>query len=307
MKTKSSTEYEVRDIYGTVTAKIVASMEASMRPWAQPWKQGSGAWRRPVRHNGAPYRGVNTLLLWAHAREQNFGSNRWMTYKQAEGLGALVRKGERGCMVVYASRIAPGVQPADGPDATTEDQAGKSVAFLRPYTVFNLDQLQGLPTSYVADAKVASTLGVERDSRLNDLVVGTAATIRHGGDRAFYAPDGDFVQMPTPAQFRDSTSYAATLLHELTHWTGHPSRLARDFGRRFGDQAYAVEELVAELGSAFICADLGMTAEPREDHAAYLSHWLRVLKADKRAIFTAAAHAQRAADFLHQPQGAAHV
>ena len=229
-----------------------------------------------------------------------------MTYKQAEAIGAQVRKRESGCMVVYASRIAPGVQPADGPDSTTEDQAGKSVAFVRAYTVFNLDQLQGLLSSYAADAQVASTPGVERDSRLNDLVVGTAATIRHGGDRAFYAPDGDFVQMPTPVWFRDSASYAATLLHELTHWTGHPSRLAREFGGRFGDQAYAVEELVAELGSAFICADLGMSAEPREDHAAYLSHWLRVLKADKRAIFTAAAHAQRRTDFLHQPHIATH-
>jgi antirestriction protein ArdC len=307
MKTKLSTEHDIRDIYAAVTAKIVASMEASMRPWAQPWKQGSGAWRRPVRHNGEPYRGVNTLLLWSHAREQNFSSNRWMTYKQAEAIGAQVRKRERGCMVVYASRITPDVPPADCHDATAEDHGGKSVAFLRAYTVFNLDQLQGLPASYSADAEVASTLGVEGDSRLNDLIEGTAATIRHGGDRAFYAPDGDFVQIPTPAQFRDSASYAATLLHELAHWTGHPSRLAREFGRRFGDQAYAVEELVAELSSAFICADLGMSAEPREDHAAYLSHWLQVLKADKRAIFSAAAHAQRAADYLHQCQGVAHA
>lgn len=127
----------------------------------------------------------------------------------------------------------------------------------------------------------------------------TGATFRHGGNRAFYAPAAHFIQLPPAEAFRDAESYAATKAHELTHWTGHKERMAREFGRRFGDRAYAFEELVAERGAAFLCADLGITPEPRQDHAAYLGSWLEVLKEDKRAIFSAAAHAQRAADFLH--------
>src|SRR6202020_2884575 len=128
----------------------------------------------------------------------------------------------------------------------------------------------------------------------------TGATVRHGGDRAYYSITNDYVQMPPFECFRDTESYYATLLHELTHWTRHPKRLNRDFGRkRWGDAAYAAEELVAELGAAFLCADLGVTPEPRDDHASYIADWLKVLQNDKRAIFTAAAHAQRAADFLH--------
>ena len=306
MKTKPSPEREVRDFYATVTARIVASVESGMRPWVQPWKVGVSGTRRPVRHSGEPYRGVNILLLWSEAQERGFGSNRWMTYKQAGSVGAHVRKGERGCMVVYASRTTTGANAPEGGHATSEELHGKSVAFLRAYTVFNIDQLQGLPAVDVASEQVETLPTVEHDARLNELIVGTGATIRHAGQRAFYAPDADLVQMPAPALYRDSTSYAVTLLHELAHWSGHPNRLAREFGRRFGDQAYAVEELVAELCAAFVCADLGMAAEPREDHAAYLSHWLQVLKADKRAIFTVAAQAQRAADYLHQPQGANH-
>ena len=307
MKTKPTTERGVRDIYAAVTAKIVASMEAGVRPWMQPWTASVSGSLRPLRHNGEPYRGVNILLLWTEAQERGFGSNRWMTYKQARSLGAHVLKGERGCMVVYASRIMTEGNGPDGGDAPCDQLSGKSVAFLRAYTVFNFDQLQGLPAVEVASEQVETLPTFEHDAQLTKLIVGTAANIRHGGQRAFYAPDADFVQMPEPALFRDSTSYAVTLLHELAHWSGHPNRLAREFGRRFGDQAYAVEELVAELCSAFVCADLGMAAESREDHAAYLSHWLQVLKADKRAIFTAAAQAQRAADFLHQPRGADHV
>ena len=300
MKTKPSPEREVRDFYATVTARIVASVESGMRPWVQPWKVGVSGTRRPVRHSGEPYRGVNILLLWSEAQERGFGSNRWMTYKQAGSVGAHVRKGERGCMVVYASRTTTGANAPEGGHATSEELHGKSVAFLRAYTVFNIDQLQGLPAVDVATEQVETLPAVEHDARLNELIVGTGATIRHAGQRAFYAPDADFVQMPAPALFRDSTSYAATLLHELAHWSGHPNRLAREFGRRFGDQAYAVEELVAELCSAFVCADLGIAAEPREDHAAYLASWLKVLKEDKRAVFSAAAHAQRAADFLQE-------
>jgi len=307
MKTKSSADRGIRDIYGDVTAKIVASMEAGTAPWAQPWRPGMSATRRPLRNSGEPYRGVNVLLLWTSAQEQGFASNRWMTYAQAEAVGAHVRKGERGCMVVYANRVKNEAATSNGDELAAEKLAGTSVAFLRTYMVFNLDQLRGLSVDTVSHDQAGLSPGVKQDGRLSELVAGTGAIIRHGGERALYSPEDDRVQMPAATLFRDSASYAATLLHELAHWTGHPSRLAREFGRRFGDQAYAVEELVAELCSAFVCADLGLVAEPREDHAAYVSHWLQVLKADKRAIFNFAAHAQRAADFLHPPQGSDHV
>jgi antirestriction protein ArdC len=145
-----------------------------------------------------------------------------------------------------------------------------------------------------------------RIARAESFFAATGATLSHGGNRAFYRPSTDSIMMPSVEAFRDAQSYYATLAHETTHWTSHPSRLARDFGgKRFGSEGYAIEELVAELGAAFICADLDLALEPREDHATYIASWLEVLKNDNRAIFTAASHAQRAADFLNALQPAA--
>lgn len=172
---------------------------------------------------------------------------------------------------------------------------------MKAYTVFNVEQIEGLPAQYQpTPAPDVAPLPLIEDAEA--FFTGTGAVFRHGGNQAFYAPAADFIQLPPPEAFRDAESYAATKAHELTHWTGHKDRMAREFGKRFGDKAYAFEELVAELGSAFLCADLGVTPETREDHASYLAHWLDVLKSDKRAIFTAAAHAQRAADYLHSLQ-----
>lgn len=175
------------------------------------------------------------------------------------------------------------------------------------HTVFNVEQIDGLPAHYYAQP--ANPLPVsERIAQAEQFIAATAATIHHGGNQAYYAPARDLIQLPPFEAFRDRESYYATALHELTHWTRHPSRLERDFGRqRFGDQrrppevadGYAREELVAELGASFLSAALDITPEIRDDHAAYLGHWLTVLKSDKRAIFQAAAHAQRAADYLH--------
>jgi antirestriction protein ArdC len=216
-----------------------------------------------------------------------------MTFKQALELGAHVRKGESGSLVVYASKLT-----RTETDEATGEEAAREIPFLKGYTVFNVEQVDGLPEYFYAPA--APRLDpVQRIARADAFVVATGASISHGGNCAFYSAGEDRVQMPPFETFRDAESYYATLSHELTHWTKHKSRLDRDFGKkRFGDEGYAVEELVAELGAAFLCADLDLTAEPREDHASYIAHWLKVLKDDRRAIFTAASHAQAAADYL---------
>jgi antirestriction protein ArdC len=288
------------DLYSRVTNRIVADLEQGVRPWLKPWNAEHAAGRitRPLRHNGQPYRGINVVMLWTEAMDRGFACPIWMTYKQANELGGQVRKGEHGSLVVYADRMTRTETNASG------EEAEHLIPFLKGYTVFNCEQIDNLPGHFMAPA--APVLDpVARIAGAEDFFRHTGANIRFGGDRAYYAVHDDFVQMPPFETFRDAESYYATLAHETTHWTKHPSRLDREFGRkRWGDEGYAAEELVAELGSAFLSADLGITPEPREDHAAYIANWLNVLKDDKRAIFTAAAHAERAASFLHalQPQ-----
>lgn len=288
------------DVYTRVTSKIVAQLEQGVRPWTKPWSVENTAGRitRPLRHNGLPYRGINVLMLWGEAMEQGFTSPYWLTFKQSLEMKAHVRKGQHGSTVVYADRYKK--TGTDDSGAEVE----QDIPFLKAYTVFNVEQVDGLPEHFYA--KPADPLPVEqRIANADAFVAATKAMIRHGGDRAYYAPGPDSIQLPPFEAFRDAESYYATVLHELTHWTKHETRLARDFGRkRFGDEGYAREELVAEIGAAFLCADLGIAAEPREDHAGYLGHWLEVLKEDKRAILQAAAHAQRAGDFLTQLQNA---
>jgi len=281
------------DLYERVTAQIVASLEQGVKPWLKPWSAATpGDAVRPLRANGQPYRGINVLMLWGAAADHGYACPVWMTFKQALELGGCVRKGEHGSLVVYASTFT-----RTETNDNTGEEAERNIPFLKGYTVFNVEQIDGLPERFLAPAP-ALPAGLERIERAEAFAAATGAVIRHGGNRAFFSPSGDFVQMPPLQAFRDAESYYAVLAHELTHWTGHESRLARAFGKRFGDKAYAFEELVAELGSAFLAADLALTPEPRPDHAGYLANWLDVLKADKRAIFTAASHAQRAADFL---------
>ena len=283
------------DVYTRVTDKIVADLERGVRPWLRPWNAEHAAGRitRPLRANGQAYKGINILMLWADATLKGFACPIWMTYRQALELGGQVRKGEHGSLVVYADKITRTETADNGEELEHE------IPFMKGYTVFNCEQIDGLPTHYYATATPPAFIA-ERISLAESFAANTRAVIRHGGNRAFYSISGDYVQMPPFECFRDRESYYATLLHELTHWTKHEARLNREFGRkRWGDAGYAAEELVAELGSAFLCADLGVTAEPRDDHSSYLASWLQVLKSDKRAIFTAAAHAQRAADFLH--------
>jgi len=294
------------DVYERITARIVSELEQGVRPWFKPWhaEHAAGRITRPLRANGTPYRGINVLSLWIDAVAKNFSAPIWMTYKQARELGGQVRRSEQGSLVVYADKIRRSEKDTD-----TGEEIEREIPFMRGYTVFCVDQIEGLPAQYYATVAPAIDR-VQRIGHAERFFAATDAVIRHGGNQAFYSVARDHVQMPCFAAFKDAESYYATLAHECTHWTRHPSRLDRDFGRkRFGDEGYAMEELVAELGSAFLCADLSLAPDIREDHAAYIAGWLNVLKNDKRAIFTAASHAQRAADYLNglQPAGASEV
>jgi antirestriction protein ArdC len=291
---------ERQDVYTRVTNKIIADLEQGVRTWMKPWNTGntSGRITRPLRHNGVPYSGINVLMLWAEAMDKGFTAPTWMTFKQSLELKANVRKGEKGSLVVYASSITRTAEDEKG------DEIDREIHYMKGYTVFNVEQISGLPEQYYGMPEVAIT-SVERIDHAEAFFKATKADIRYHGDRAFYSNDGDYIQMPAIEAFRDAESFYATLAHEETHWTKHPKRLDRNFGRKvWGDEGYAQEELVAELASAFLCADLGITPEVRDDHAAYIANWLQVLKSDKRAIFQAASHAQRAVEFLHALQEA---
>jgi len=289
-----------QDVYTRVTNKIIADLEQGVRTWMKPWNAEHAAGRitKPLRHNGQAYNGINILMLWSAAVTEGYSAPIWMTFRQAKELGANVRKGEKGELVVYANTITRTEENSNG------EEVEHAIPFMKGYTVFNVEQIDGLPSHYYQLAEPVLD-PVERIDHAESFFGATKADIRHGGNMAYYAVQADRIQLPPFESFRDAESYYATLAHETTHWTRHPSRLDRDFGRkRWGDEGYAQEELVAELGSAFLCADLGITPEVRDDHAAYIDSWLEVLKQDKRAIFTAAAHAQRAVDFLNSLQAA---
>lgn len=297
MKTTTTSNSQRSDLYGRVTDRVIADLEKGVRSWTKPWTStGNGRVTMPRRHNGIPYKGINVLILWGEAIDRGYTAPLWMTYRQAMELGANVRKGEHGSTVVYADRI---VRKETGNDGS---EIEKAIPFLKSYTVFNVQQIDNLPAQYLP-APEPQRDKLQLIESAEAFIAATGATVRHGGDSAYYSPKLDFIQMPQPEAFRDAESYSATKAHELTHWTGHASRTSRDFGaKKFGDTGYAREELVAELGSAFLCADLGITPEIREDHAAYLAHWISVLKEDKRALFSAAAFAQKAVDYVHSLQ-----
>jgi antirestriction protein ArdC len=287
------------DVYRKITDQIVAQLEKGVRPWLKPWNADHAAGRitRPLRFNGTPYNGINVLMLWSEATDKGFASPYWMTFRQAVALNAHVRKGEQGSHVIYADKIMRAET-----DAATGEESELAIPFLKAYTVFNAEQIDGLPEHFYAKP-APRTETVARIAHAESFFARTQSDIRHGGTMAYYNISKDFVQMPPFECFRDAESYYATLAHETTHWTRHPSRLNREFGRkRFGDEGYAMEELVAELGACFVCADLDLTPGHYEDHASYIASWIKVLKNDKRAIFAASSHAQRAADYLFDLQ-----
>ena len=301
---------ERADVYRRVTDEIVAAIEAGAvrgTDWRMPWHRRRDAGASPALPvnvaSRAAYRGVNVLTLWAAAEAKGYSLGLWGTYRQWSDLGGQVRKGERATTVVFW-RFPTGEERGDaggGEDADADSSGGEGDAprrgpWARAYAVFNVAQVDGatLPADQVPE--------LPKETRIAEAEAFFAALpgldLRHGGTAAFYAPATDHVQLPAFADFRTAGGYYATLAHEAVHWTGHPTRLARDLTGRFGSAAYAAEELVAELGAAFLLTSLGLAAEPRPDHARYVAHWLDLLRADRRAVFTAAGRAQVAANFM---------
>ena len=280
------------DIYSKVTDRIIADLEEGVATWRKPWKDGAYTKAMPLRHNGIPYTGVNVLILWSETVDKGYTSPHWFTYRQAQAIKGQVRKGQHGTTIVYASTFTKDEQKDNG------ETVEKTIRFLKTYSVFNANQIDGLPAQYDVTEKANETPGNNRIACAEVFVLGTGATIYNQGSRAYYSPTADTITLPQFDDFVDGEAYYATALHELTHWSGAELRLDRQLTGRQNEPEYAREELVAELASTFLCAELGIESEPREDHAQYLAYWLAILKSDKRAIFQASTHAQRAADFL---------
>ena len=283
-----------RDIYESITSKIVNALEEGIagQSWRRPWKRSPGMSGLPHSIDGRAYRGINVPVLMS----TEHASNVWGTYRAWQGHGAQVRKGEKGELIVFWKRTT--YKAAD----EEEERQG---LFAKGYHVFAAEQVEGFDlTGHVAKTQSRLPCLAERLEHVDRVTTGyfqtEGLTLAHGGDRAFYAPSRDHIQMPLMEAFTSTEGYYATLLHEAGHSTGHERRLNRQFGGRFGDDAYAFEELVAELASAMLGGSLNITDEPRPDHARYLASWLGVLKRDKRAIFTAASKAQAAADHVMQ-------
>ncbi len=286
------------DVYRAVTDQIVAAIEAGAGRFVMPWHGAAPTLGRPTNaRTGLAYRGVNVVGLWAQGMVRGYPTGWWASFRQWGQLGAQVRRGEHGTTVVFYRHVD--TSPAPEPQ---EPERSRLVA--RASHVFNAAQVDGWVPPDPVELDPVQTIAAA------DLFVSrTQANIRHGGVRACFRVDEDCIEMPPRDRFAGSPTssaseaYYATLLHELTHWSGAPHRLDRTFGKRFGDAAYAMEELVAELGAAFLCADLQIANAPRPDHAAYLSAWLTVMKSDRRAIFTAATRARDAVTFLDELAG----
>ncbi|MCR5871014.1 MULTISPECIES: ArdC family protein [unclassified Sphingomonas] len=279
-------------LYDEVTQRIVAELEQGCVPWVQPWDSAAAGPSLPRNALTARcYSGVNILILWASGVAGGFSSQSWLTFRQAQQAGGCVRKGERGTGVVFADRFIP---QAELERATRDGEAAKAVPFLKRFTVFNVAQCDGLRPGLADDPAPLPRCGIAPVAEA--VIDASRADFRVGGAHAFYAPGEDYVQVPPHSAFGDPINWYRTALHELTHWTGHGSRLARDLSGPFASAAYAREELVAEMGAAFLCAHLGI--HPSVRHADYIAAWLAVLRTDNRAIFRAAAAASRAADYL---------
>jgi antirestriction protein ArdC len=282
------------NLYDEITDRIIAELEAGRVPWVQPW--GTAAARAPLAmpknaSTDRQYSGVNILILWGAVIERGFTGQSWLTFRQALSLGGRVRKGERGTTVVYADRFIPGDEKRRAAETGEEAQP---IPFLKRFTVFNTDQCDGLAVD-IATAAPPPPPGLI-EPKVEALIKATGITFRIGGNRGFYAPAEDYVQVPPPQAYFEPINWHRTALHELGHATGHPSRLNRDQSGSYGTRKYAFEELVAELSAAFGCASLGIV--PTVRHADYIGSWLDVLREDNRAIVRAASQASKAADYL---------
>jgi len=307
---QSPREGQATNLYEQVTARIISELEGGRLPWVQPWgKPGEGTGCAPALPrnalSGRHYSGINILLLWAEVIAKGYPSQRWLTFRQALEAGGTVRKGEHGCMVVYADRFIPQAEKARAQDSSegetdkasvrrTDARRARAVPFLKRFTVFNVAQCEGLDEQIVVDPDPVPEWEIVPIAE--EVIVASGVDFRVGGDKAYYMPSLDVVQVPPQPTFFEQINYYRTCLHELTHATGHASRLARDLANGFGSPGYAREELIAEMGSAFLCASLGIV--PTVRHADYLGRWLAVLREDSRAIFRAARAASLAADWL---------
>jgi antirestriction protein ArdC len=274
-----------------ITQEIIARLETGTKPWIKPWRGVPVS--RPLRACGVPYRGMNVFWLWMVADMCGYGSPFWMTYNQAKELGAQVRKGEKSTIAIFYKSYTKEVEAPD-----TGERADEYRRVLKAYPVFNADQVDGLPERFHPAATLEVVEPEGRQAELDTFFASIPAVLRHQGDEAYYEPVADRVTMPSAHLFSGFDHYYATLAHELSHWTGHASRLDRDLKNRFGSAAYAAEELVAELSSAMIGAELGLPVTHLDSHASYVEHWLTLLKQDDRAILTAAAKAEEASSLL---------
>ncbi|MDO9488319.1 MAG: zincin-like metallopeptidase domain-containing protein [Sphingomonadaceae bacterium] len=285
---------ERANLYDEITSRIIDELETGRLPWVQPW--GSSGVSAPLAmpknaSTGRSYSGINVLILWGAAVARGFSCQSWLTFRQALSLGGNVRKGERGTTVVYADRFVPEEERRRARENGDEAQA---MPFLKRFTVFSADQCQGLPEDLVtAPPPVPEGLIMPE---VQALIRASGADLRLGGDKAYYAPVLDYILVPRPEAYFEPINWHRTALHELGHWSGHPSRLGRDLNSGFGSAKYAREELVAEMCAAFCCATLGIT--PTVRHADYIGAWLEVLREDSKAIVRAASAASKAADYL---------
>ena len=284
----------MKDIYQSITNTIIAALEAGTPPWVCPWQSG------PMDHlpanlsSGRRYRGINVLLLNLQAMRFGYSVNRWLTFQQARNLGAQVRKGEHGTEVVFFKLFEVDSQDHAPARTTSGDDQRKVIPLLRSFTVFNAAQIDDLPAALIpAPAEVHDWQACDAAEAI---LLNSGAVLAHGGSRAFYSPTQDRIQLPERTSFTTATGYYQVALHELTHWSGAESRCNRPLLGRQHIEAYAFEELVAEMGSAFLCNHCGLPGVLQ--HASYIESWLQALRQDKRLIFSAATQAQRAADFL---------
>ena len=274
------------DIYQIITDKIISAIETAQTRNEKQWL-GQGTPRMPANfQTRRAYSGINALVLLVTAQSSGYTSPLWMTFKQATAGGGTIKKGEHGTQIVFFD-----IKEREETDKETGEIGIKKSALLKSYVVFNLDQTEGITAPEV----LSDFQGIEA---ADVVLTRSGASITEAGTRAFYSPSHDLITLPARARFVSSEAFYAVALHELTHWTGHKARLARDFSGRFGTESYAMEELVAELGAAFLCADIGLIPATLEDHAGYIENWLKVLKSDKKAIFSAAAAAAKAHSFV---------
>ena len=280
-----------RNVVNEIAEKVIKMMETSGTDWIKPWSGHIAEHGLPRSAVGRRYTGLNQLNLSVTAWENSYSDPIYATFKQWQSIGANVKKGEKGTAVVFYKQIT--VEDKDFPGTET------TIPMLKHFSVFNIDQVEGADGLRPDPQDIPNDQTWDDNLTAEDVLIRSQARIDHkAGDRAFFSRKHDCIVLPLKQQFQDSGSYYATALHELTHWSGHQSRLDRKFGKRFGDTAYAFEELVAELGSAMLCSLTGVSVEPREDHAKYLNGWIKEIKDDSKKLLTACSMAEKAASYL---------